>query len=225
MKIAIIGTAGRKDDADRLDRGAYLWMCDAVRKIIDVELGLGRSTVDLISGGAAYAVHVAVTLFLNREVNSLHLALPCAWDVEKQTYRDSGVFDWRTNPGGTSNHLHRAFSAKVYPSIHNASLNEIDLAIGLGASTGTGNGFFDRNLYIANQADVVIAFTFGNGAVLKDGGTADTVGKYEASCKKQPRANPPTVFHGNLLEREVYRLKVLHPVESPSFVDSFYATD
>ncbi len=62
-----------------------------------------------------------------------------------------------------------------------SSLIEIQAAIERGAEVKSGaGGFKERNTDIANQADAMLAFTFGTGAELKDGGTADTWRKFLA---------------------------------------------
>jgi hypothetical protein len=38
----------------------------------------------------------------------------------------------------------------------------------------------ERNTKVAEEADIILAMTFGTGAYIKDGGTADTVRKYFA---------------------------------------------
>jgi len=171
LSIAIIGTAGRGTDAARLTKEVYAQMQNLAYQTV-MEISQGKS-VHLVSGGAAYADHLAVDLYITGKCDSLALHLPCAWDLEGFQFIDTGVFDWKTNPGGTSNHFHRAFSAKTNKS----SLLDIARAIAKGAKVVVGSGFHDRNTAVS-KATAVIAFTYGVGPLLKDGGTADTMKKY-----------------------------------------------
>jgi hypothetical protein len=59
-RIAVIGTAGRKTAADRLDWPTFLLMREAVLR----ELQNIPRPWELVSGAAAWADHVAVDLFL-----------------------------------------------------------------------------------------------------------------------------------------------------------------
>jgi hypothetical protein len=116
----------------------------------------------LVSGGAAGADHIAVRLFLENHVSELELHLPCRWNDGK--YFDSGEYDWRVNPGKTSNTYHRIFSL----SIHSNSLNELNQAIINGAKIFTYNGFHSRNNSVA-ECDSLLAYSFD-----LSGGTLDT---------------------------------------------------
>jgi len=98
MKIAVIGTAGRNEDGQKLSKEKFFEMVALVSKLKDAK------EATLVSGGAAWADHIAVVVFLLGNCKSLSLHLPCAWDVLREQYADTGEFDWRTNPGGTANH-------------------------------------------------------------------------------------------------------------------------
>ena len=76
-------------------------MCEAGRAVLGVK-GCRR----LVSGGAAWADHVAVTLALDGTVDpaALTLHLPAAFE--------DGRFDADTRDGGTANHYHRLFYAR-----------------------------------------------------------------------------------------------------------------
>lgn len=172
--LAIIGTAGRKEDEGRLTLPMWRDVYKGVRmrtRMMMVE--------DLASGGAAWADHLAVQLYLMNEVKSLHLFLPAPFEGGR--FRDIGGFGTK-NPGGTSNYYHRKFSAKLKIN----SLADIEEAIRKGATvTVDSGGFFGRNSLLANATNQVIALTFGardyagpwvnaDVAGLKDGGTAHT---------------------------------------------------
>ena len=96
MKLAIIGTAGRGDDGARLrDQPSYWRTMLAISQAV---IAVIRPT-GLISGGAAYADHVAVRMFLQGEVGSLTLCLPSEWT--DHGFRER--FD-KFDAGRTANH-------------------------------------------------------------------------------------------------------------------------
>ncbi len=176
MKVGIIGTAGRKEDADKLAPNGlemFQMMCETADSIIMDMLKLRHADTHLISGGAAWADAVAPRLFKEGCCGALTLALPCEFDLKKHRFVDDGSVDWRKNPGGTSNYYHRLFREKT--SIN--GLEEIAGAIEHNATVIVGKGLFDRNNIVA-QADAMIAFTFGRGVELKDGGTKRTMNTY-----------------------------------------------
>lgn len=172
MRLAIIGSAGRRDDADRMTPQLYAAMCSEARTMVR-DVGATR----LVSGGAAFADHVAVTLFLENVVDELDLHLPAAWDGS--AYESRG-------DGRTANFYHAGFSSACDVD----SLGEIATAVTKGAATSSYRGFKQRNSQVAT-ADAILAFTFGAGgdnrfwagevlaieAGLKPGGTADTWNK------------------------------------------------
>lgn len=145
MRLAVIGTAGRGEDASKLNAAVYARMCDAVRAVVALE-GVNR----LVSGGAAWADHCAVTVGLEDSIPT-HLFLP-----EFERDREIALY------------YHKAFSHKLgrdTASERNACTSQMH------------GGFKDRNTLVANAANVFLAMTFGDRARVKDGGTADTVGK------------------------------------------------
>jgi len=172
VRVAIIGTAGRANDARNAQLSAALFerMVDAAAAHM-AALGVAPLHAHVISGGAAWADHVAVALFLQRRVAALTLYAPCAYDRARGAYVDTGSGDWRTNPGRTSNYYHRAFAAKVGRD----TLAEIGQAIEQGATLDTGGGgFHARNAAIAAKATHLLAFTWSADGTPTDGGTADT---------------------------------------------------
>ena len=181
--MSIIGTAGRGDDRARLDRATYDRMTDVARSAVR-RLGATR----LVSGGAAWADHVAVRLALEGVVEprmlTLHMPAPFA----------RGSFDASTRDGGTANHYHRLFSERL--GIR--SLAEIADVVAAGAAVTTSPGFLARNALVA-KGDAILAFTFGGGtpwgitaggptttareAGLKDGGTSHTFDRSRSVVK------------------------------------------
>lgn len=189
MTLGIIGTAGRGPDGDAFRANPRLWRSmQAVAQIVVTVLKPDR----LVSGGAAMADHLAVQLYLDGSVPDLTLHLPAEWTGHgfKET---SSRFD----PGRTSNWYHSLFQRDMGVD----SLAEIQRAIEKGATIQTGaGGFKERNTDIAREADAMLAFTFGQGAVPKDGGTADTWAKY--LDRREQIWEDHTEYVSNLAEAE-----------------------
>lgn len=173
MRIAIVGTAGR-DKAVKLTEVDYANMIDrSLDYIYDIAHG-NVGDVVLVSGGAAWADHVAVHLHLYKNF-PLELHIPAPWDKRHGEYLDNGAFGAHDNPGGLSNWYHRRFTKALESSdlIKRSSLTELHEVIYGKAHVFMGEGFFDRNSKVA-QVDHLIAHTMGQGTVPKDGGTKDT---------------------------------------------------
>jgi len=131
--IAVIGTAGRRTDAKRINRALYDAMYEHLLAAIrewDVSAA--------VSGGAAVADHLAVRAFLEGAVSSLHLFLPA--EFKERRYVPDGSAPY--NPGATSNRYHQAFSEACGIN----SLSEIAQAIECGAITDVHPGFHTRNM-------------------------------------------------------------------------------
>jgi hypothetical protein len=128
-------------------------------------------------------------------VDTLTLALPCEFDWNAGQFLDTGfrgIESWKKNPGATSNWFHSQFSN----AIGKPSLEEIKTAIYKGAVVELEAGFMARNSIVA-RADTVIAFTFGDGVIVKDGGTADT-------CRKYLKGGGKSLFHVDLHTMTLY---------------------
>ena len=188
--IAIIGSAGRGTDARRISRPLYDAMyAEALAAVRDFGID------EAVSGGAAFADHVAVSLFLDGHVRSLRLFLPAEFDGR------AFVPDHRVpnNPGRTANNHHAGFTAACGID----GLAEIATALSRGAVSSSYRGFKRRNLEVAGHCSHMLAFTFASlptsvflpgepgfaspsEAGLKDGGgTAHTWGEcWKASWKK-----------------------------------------
>jgi len=163
--IAIIGTAGRGSDADRLDARVYGLIREAVR----TEVRKLPRPWCLVSGGAAYADHVAVDFFTEDTADSLTLHLPAPFVIGG--LGESSHFDERTESGRTANYYHRLFSGKLQASgALPSSFDDLAHVMEWGASVFVHDGFHARNLFVG-RVDVLIAATFGRGSVPKDGGT------------------------------------------------------
>eukprot|EP00041_Stephanoeca_diplocostata_P000371 m.14413 g.14413 ORF g.14413 m.14413 type:complete len:232 (+) comp10441_c0_seq3:241-936(+) len=163
MKIAVVGTAGRaKEYASQMNRRLFESMVQAIAMKVS-------SKTTLISGGAAWADHIAVTLFLRRKVAGLRLHLPCEWDESKTQLIDNGESHWAKNPGHMANAYHRKFS-KV---IGRSSLAEIAAAKKKGAILTVHSGFHVRNTVIAQECDKTLSLTWAAGDAPTSGGSLD----------------------------------------------------
>lgn len=160
-RIALIGTAGR-DKSYPLTR--ELW--DAMTG--DVGVWVNPEDV-LISGGAAWADHLAVHAWLQGWCAGLELYLPAPLEGG----RFAGPFK---SAGSTANYYHQRFSgvigedtlAQVAHAIEKGAVTQFEpVAPGVGA-------MFVRNKKVAQAAQAVVAYTFGEGDQPADGGTLDT---------------------------------------------------
>jgi hypothetical protein len=184
LRCSIIGTSGRLGLMQKLDAIVYDRMISKCKtKLTEfVESEKDFDSVILVSGGAALSDHVAVELFLQDFplCSGLILYLPCEWDFEKQQFRDTGVFNWKTNPGGTLNYYHRQFSQRFFKN----SLLEIDMALKKGARYEVfSGGFFSRNNQVS-VCDYMIAFGTSDASEPKSGGTKYTWGKADSKTRK-----------------------------------------
>ena len=199
ITLGIIGTAGRKDDAKRLTKDTYQMMLEkAVMTIQD--LNHRHYHVDeLVSGGAAWSDHIAVSLFRRKIVKKLTLCLPSPWNSSAVQFVDSVLLPDHGCDANTANYYHRQFSKVVGFD----SLAQLDQAIASpGCTTIVGNGFKARNSEIAKRADAILAMTFGSGHTVKPrSGTADTMRKW----RKLHTDEPDLSYHLDLHTIECFR--------------------
>lgn len=169
MKITIAGTAGRKEDAARLNSDVYEKMIEATKIAIKLIFERERvTTATLVSGGAAWADHIAVILALrHKSTFALNLHLPAVFMADGLGFVEGpDKFD----AGATANYYHKAFRrASGHKSLEELG-NVIDMKT---TKTVCYPGFKARNLMMA-ESDYVIALTFGEDDV-KDGGTKHMV--------------------------------------------------
>lgn len=189
-RLAIIGTAGPRtgeggscEDASKMSKKMtkkmFAHMVEEARKFIgDRDL----SSIDLVSGGAAWADHVAVQLFLDGGFRSLTLHIPTEFVVNAKGNKfldTNGKRDWRTNPGWLANKCHESFSLILG---HN-TCDDISMAIQRGAKITVHSGFHARNTCIARSCDMMIAFSWASGSAPTSGGTYYTWSKCHAPTK------------------------------------------
>jgi hypothetical protein len=126
----------------------------------------------LVSGGAAWADHLAVELFLNcpEFFKELQLYLPAPLTAK-------GIYEGeRASSGSASNWYHEMFRdatgvdgrQRILDAIAQGARAESEpKAAGMGA-------FFVRNAKVARASNACLAYTWGEGAEPADGGTKDT---------------------------------------------------
>lgn len=173
-KIAIIGTAGR-DKTKPMTRALWEWMIQHAKEHVP-------SGAHVVSGGAAWADHLAVELFLRSHANEITLYLPAPFRVGKFAgpYRSAA---------SAANYYHELFSKAAGFD----SLADIECLVQSGSNNVHGGfepeaegygAMFARNLKVARDAeDGVLAYTFGTGNIPADGGTKDTWDKCRCSTK------------------------------------------
>lgn len=192
IKIAIIGTAGRKDDAPKMSKDIYWKMySEALREVEQIKKDNPDCALRLVSGGAAWADQIAISLYMRKKAEALTLYLPAIFDYDNCQFQVSSN---RMSPGNIANYYHKQFSKKMGGD----TLQGIKIAKEKQATIITIPGFKERNAFVS-KVDYLIAFTFGPGhtyckvgdkewynakeAGLKDGGTADTWTKSSAQTK------------------------------------------
>ena len=175
MKVAIIGTAGRKDDKVKMSRQLYFRMVEKAAEVL--EDICGEELPHLVSGGAAWADHCAVSLFLMKKAETLRLYLPCHISREKCSFY--GVSEKETNTAGVAQYYHNLFSKKMGKN----TVGSIVEAERCGAKLIImAEGFHRRNIEVG-KVDMLLALTFGIGEVPKDGGTLHTWKNSSAAIK------------------------------------------
>lgn len=160
-RLAIIGTAGRGKTHPMT---STLW--NAMTNDLASRLAL---TDHLVSGGAAWADHLAVDAFLKGLCGGLTLFLPAP--ILHMSYEGP-----RNSAGSAANYYHSLFSKIIGKN----SIEQIVQAQQRGAAiysepVAPGYGaMFARNKKVASNCSAVIAYTFNPQPVPADGGTMDT---------------------------------------------------
>ena len=174
IKLAIIGTSGRNpQDANRLELKHLQWMKDNVKVYIENVICKPMNNIILVSGGSAWADHVAVQLFREGGFAGLELYLPSEFNTKAHKYKN-------THEGRMLNTLHEQCQNKTGLPIFedltsvNSKKNNVKIMIQ--------RGFKPRNTLVARNCDHLVAFTFGN-TIPSSGGTSDTWGKVQHENK------------------------------------------
>ena len=206
ITLAIVGTAGRKEDAKHLSRKHFEAMCLVASGLLEQINESNYPITHLVSGGAAWADHVAVRLFLDKKAPGLRIFMPADW--EDGSYHDNGNKDAYENAGGTANYYHQLFQKATGIN----SLTEILIAKTHGAELSPVlRGFHARNALVA-KSDFMLACTFGQERFVKaKSGTEDTVRKYLERVRKEGIFDKS--FHYDLTTGNIYEGCLAHPKE------------
>src|SRR5687767_5866354 len=88
VRVAIVGSAGRNEDASKMSQERFQTMCSKADNIITEDWKMERSQVILVSGGSAFADHVAVRLWLEKPsaYAGLELHLPCEFELKESRF-------------------------------------------------------------------------------------------------------------------------------------------
>ena len=175
VKVAIIGTAGRKEDARKMSKYLFNRMVATAQEVMFTQFQLKKPEIVLVSGGSAWADHIAVRLWLESFAcptesdfyAGLKLYLPCQYSST-----NDGIY-FHDSTGATLNELHGAFTSKIADGFN--SRKDLLCAQTLGADFDCSyHGFLNRNFQVA-QSDYVVAFTWGDSDKRpKEGGTKHT---------------------------------------------------
>jgi hypothetical protein len=163
MRVAIIGTAGAGHDSNKMTRELYERMFrDASERLVEWAAEPAKE-IDLVSGGAAWADHVAVSLWLDSRVRSITLYLPAPFINGKYVETDA-----EPDAGLRANKLHDAFSRAMGAS----TLAGLNRAIDNGAAAWAvtpeilaaipslpSNPFLARNIF-TGRCDAILAYTW-----------------------------------------------------------------
>lgn len=200
VTLSIVGTAGRKDDARKLSKYHFEAMCLCAETLLKSLKDTGYLIDTLVSGGAAWADHVAVKLYLQGKIENLILYLPTKYEqgqFDITAINDADRSRDRTT-GETINYYHRKFSRVAGFN----SFEELTRAEEMGAGFYvTKGGFFGRNAMVA-KSDCILAMTFGNENKVKLGGTHNTVENYLKRVKKEGFFDKS--FHYDLNSGNIY---------------------
>eukprot|EP01132_Coremiostelium_polycephalum_P008527 gene8527-10482_t len=193
--VSVIGTAGRGKEIE-LTRQHFEFMCNHLELYL-TENKLTWDSIILVSGGAAWADHVAIESYFRHPETELLIYLPCELveiknstssndnnnnnNIKKYQYYDSLEKNFVKNPGRTSNKYHSEFSK----TMNRDTMTEIMKAKEIGAVLNSDyHGYHARNTMVA-KSDYILAFTLAPGdSPLSPSGTSDTWKKAKTLNKK-----------------------------------------
>ena len=175
MRVAIIGTAGR-DKSRVMTAQTWQWMIDAAKAQIP-QGSIG------VSGGAAWADHIAVALLLTDHLGGLILHLPAP-------ITERGFLGGYGTSGGAANYYHTKFANTINVNTIQQILDCTMLPNCTGSVQPVSQGYsamFTRNKRVVDElnpkTDAMLAFTFGKHEVA-DGGTKHTWDLFRGANKK-----------------------------------------
>lgn len=163
FNVAVIGTAGRtKGKTYDLDLWCKMWD-DACKRFDPAK------EYRLVSGGAAWADHLAVELFLAGKVQALTLHLPSVFGIHTSRFVGPNA-----SSASVANFYHEKFTAATgidgRRQISEAAQKDGCKITEQPSAAGYG-GMFARNDLVAKDAQACLAYTWGEGSEPKDGGT------------------------------------------------------
>jgi|SRR5579872_589841 len=174
IRLAVIGTSGRDPkDSVRLELKHLAWMKENVITYISNVINRPTQDIILVSGGSAWADHVAVQLFREGGFGGLELYLPSEFNTKSHIFKN-------THEGRELNKIHQHCQDKTGLPIFeeltsvNSKKNGVKIVIQ--------RGFKPRNTLVARGCDHLIAFTFDLSVPTK-GGTLDTWNKVQHQNK------------------------------------------
>jgi hypothetical protein len=170
-RLAIIGTAGRHhSEYQTLSVEHMKLMANKVYDFIENVMKTATENVILVSGGSAWADHIAVQLYLTKKFAGLELYLPSEFNPKKKIFKN-------THEGRRLNFLHEQCQTKTLMPVLDELARVVMSSIKSSKSKVkiiVKRGFKQRNTLIACNNDFLIAFTFSSTDQPIDGGTADT---------------------------------------------------
>ncbi|TAL65811.1 MAG: hypothetical protein EPN79_11715 [Burkholderiaceae bacterium] len=164
--LAVIGTAGR-DKTKIMDRSLWNAMFeDFIDRV--------RSDDTLVSGGAAWADHLAVQAFLILRCQGIRLYLPAPLVKTEKGWRFQELGP--RSSGGAANYYHERFSAALRQDTRAqiAEAAKYGAVINAEPASAGFKAMFARNRKVANACNAILAYTFNSGDEPADGGTLDT---------------------------------------------------
>lgn len=175
--VAIIGTAGR-NQVPTIQEWDYM-LQQAVANVSPTDW--------VVSGGAAWADHLAVQLYLDGLVAGIIIHFPAPFFNSKYVEHSS------KSAGSAANYYHNKMSNVLGYN----TLSQISEVLACAATDKNVEstfqpaqagyqGMFARNKLIAESATRMLAFTYAKGDVPADGGTKDTWDNFQGPKKHIP---------------------------------------
>jgi hypothetical protein len=162
LRIAIIGSAGRGKYASLVTRDLYIAMLEDAKHLVQKyrthPLTGEVRPVCLVSGGAAFSDHLAVSLYLGDHVDRLELKLPCMFNNATRCFVENST-------GRTANYYHREF-CQYTASRSSSSLEQLGKIVEESRTSeqidvSMYSGFKARNLAVGD-VDILICYHWGS---------------------------------------------------------------
>lgn len=196
ITFSIIGTSGGKRDISKLSLFKFKAMCLVAEELLLQFEKNNYPISHVITGGNAWADHVAVKLFLEKKVPHLRLFVPVQWHSgEYMITQAAGAYK---NAGEILNYHHRRFSKIVGFS----SLYDINSAIREGAELiYVSRGFHACSALIA-KSDFLLTMTYGEENMVSGFIAENITRKYLERVRKENFFDKS--YHYNLNDGKIY---------------------